>query len=544
MGKSKADKAIQAYEGGKHELDSVDSLTRICARYFVPEYNDLTIDPNESEISLPNTSAGIISHQKMVGGLFSNTVSMGRGHIESADPEMREREEAQRFYKKIGEKGDDIMGIVFPEAYHESLSDYSLGSVGVLYVHFDEETGEHEIEAHGSADCVWYLDRRGRATEMYRKFEYTADQAVEHFGYDSVSDEVRKAYDKSDKKKFEFIHGMYPRKKRNAKRKDSKNMPFEVVYVEVKNRRTVMESGTYRFRYVVYVQNKRRGMRTGYSSAMHSLPAMRTAVRAIDDYFDASEFRTRPAMFMNDENSVDNANALRPGDVRYADLTTTPFLYGGDTDPNGAREVAEVQFSEVEQLHFLDLFQALEHFKEGQKTAYEVSQIIAEKIFMIFPVINSLKGMFSDVITILAQDIIQYGLADVEVPDVLLSKDEGGNIAMGDQFRVKYTSRIDMRVAGVETENVLFAIQEMVQAEQLLEGSTHAQAVVKIEETLMRIANKRNLDVDQTRNSIEYKNELARIRQERIAMANAQADIEAASKRDIQKTPEPGSEAE
>jgi len=101
-----------------------------------------------------------------------------------------------------------------------------------------------------------------------------------------------------------------------------------------------------------------------------------------------------------------------------------------------------------------------------------------------------------------------------------------------------------MRVAGVETENVLFAIQEMVQAEQLLEGSTHAQAVVKIEETLMRIANKRNLDVDQTRNSIEYKNELARIRQERIAMANAQADIEAASKRDIQKTPEPGSEAE
>jgi hypothetical protein len=543
MGKSKADKTIQAYNSGKHELDSIASLTRVCARYFKPEYNDLTIDPIESEISLPNTSAPIISHWKMVGGLFSNTIAMGRGLIESGNPELREREAPKRFYKKIGEKADDIMQIVFPEPYHQSLSDYCLGSVGVLYVHFDEETNEHEIEAHNASDCVWYLDRRGKPMKMYRKFEYTADQAVEHFGYDSVSEDVQKAYDKDDNKKFEFIHGMYPRKKRNAKRKDSKNMPFEVVYVEVNKRKTVMESGTYRFRYVVYVQNKRRGMRTGYSSAMLSLPATRTAVRAIDDYFDASEFKSRPAMFMDDENSVDNAQALRPGDVRQADLTTQPFLYGGDNDPSGAREVAEVQFSEIEQLHFLDLFQALEHFKEQTKTAYEVSQIIAEKIFLIYPTINSVKGMFSDVITILAQDIIQYNLSGEEPPEEILTQ-EDGQVGVGDEFRVKYTSRIDTRLSGVETENILFAIQEMVEAENLLMNSTHSQAIVKIEEVLTSIAERRNLDVEQTRNSIQYKEELSNIQNQRMAQMKAQADAQALAKRDLNKAPEEGSEAE
>lgn len=543
MGKSKADKALQAYEGGKHELDSVDSLTRVCSRYFRPEYTDLTIDPIESEISLPNTSAGIIAHIKMVGGLFSNTIAMGRGKIESANPLMRDLEGPKRFYGKVGEKADDIMGLIFNEPYHESLDDYTLGSVGVLYVDFDETDSEHEVTAHNHADCVWYLDRKGKTVKMYRKFEYTADQAVEHFGYDSVSADVQKAYDKDDNKKFEFIHGMYPRKKRNPKRKDSKNMPFEVIYVEVLKRKVVMESGTHRFRYVVYVQNKRRGMRTGYSSAMHSLPAMRTAVRAIDDWFDASEFRTRPVMFMDDENSVDNAQSMRPGDVRQADLANRPFLYGGGGDPDGAKEVAEMQIGEVNQLHFLDLFQALEHFKEGTKTAYEVSQIIAEKIYLIYPTINSIKGMFSDVITIVAQDIIQFGLIDEVVPDELLTQDDQGNPALGDELRVKYSSRIDAQISGVETENILFAIQEMVQVEQLLTQSTNSQALVKIEEVLTKIAERRNMSVDDIRNSHKYKEELANIKADRMEILETQASAEAAGRRDVQKAPEEGSEA-
>ena len=48
MGKSKADRAIQAYNSGKSDLESVDSLTRTCSRYFRPEYTDLSTDPNGS----------------------------------------------------------------------------------------------------------------------------------------------------------------------------------------------------------------------------------------------------------------------------------------------------------------------------------------------------------------------------------------------------------------------------------------------------------------------------------------------------------------
>ena len=544
MAKSKAHKVIAAFNEGKGELDTQNSLTRTCGRYFRPEYTDLDQSPFDGgEITLPNTSAGIDAHQKMVNGMFSNTVTMGKGTIESANAMLRDVEAVKMYYGSVGDKVNDIIGHAFAQPYHESLDDWCLGSVGVLYVDFDEDSNEHEIICYNPAECVWYNDRKGNPFKMYRRFEYTPDQAVDHFGYDMVSRDIQKAYDSDENTKFCFIHAMYPRKKRNARRRDDLNMPYEVIYVEEKAKKKVMETGTQRFRYVVYVQNKRRGLRTGYSSAMHSLPSMRTAIKAIDDWFDAAEFRARPAMLMADEDSVDNAQDLGPGDVRQCSDPNEIFLYGGQMDPAGAKEVYDAQIEEVKTLHYLDLFQALEMFKTGQMTAYEVSKIIAEKLLLIFPIVNSIKGMFSDVMVIIAQDIIQYGLIEQTPPPELL-KAENGMIGMSDEFRVRYTSRVDAQLSGVETDNILLAVQEMAQAETILTQTTDTQAIVKIENVLRDIAERRNVQVSAIRNSQEFKGEKARIANERMAMMKAQADAEAAGKRDVNQAPQEGSEAQ
>ncbi|MFW0778318.1 MAG: portal protein [Rickettsiales bacterium] len=543
MAKSKAHKVIAAFNEGKGELDTQNSLTRTCGRYFRPEYTDLDQSPFDGgEITLPNTSAGINAHQKMVNGLFSNTVTMGRGTIEAADAMLRDIEAVKYFYGAVGDKVNDIVSQAFAQPYHESLDDWCLGSVGVLYVDFDDDTNEHEIICYNPAECVWYTDRKGNPYKMYRRFEYTPDQAVDHFGYDEVSKDIQKAYDNDENCKFTFIHAMYPRKKRNERRRDDLNMPYEVLYVEEKAKKKVLETGTQRFRYVVYVQNKRRGLRTGYSSAMHALPSMRTAIKAIDDWFDAVEFRTRPAILMSDEDSVDNAQDIGPGDVRQCSDPNEIFLYGGQLDPNGSKEVYEAQIEEVNTLHYLDLFQALEMFKTNQMTAYEVSKIIAEKLLLIFPIVNSIKGMFSDVMVIVAQDIIQYGLID-EAPPPELIENENGMLGVSEDFRVRYTSRVDAQISGVETDNILLAVQEMAQAEGILMQTTDTQAMVKIEEILRDIATRRNVQVSAVRKSTEYKTEIARIKQERMAMLKAQADADAAGKRDVQKAPEEGSEA-
>jgi len=163
-----------------------------------------------------------------------------------------------------------------------------------------------------------------------------------------------------------------------------------------------------------------------------------------------------------------------------------------------------------------------------------VAQIIAEKIHLISPVIHPLKdSCFSPLFEIIAEDIMQHGLVDMVIPSEL----------EGDEFRVKYTSRIDARVSGIETENLLFAIQEMAQVEKLMEGP-HTRSIMKIEEILRDIADKRNLEPDLTRTTKEYEDELARIAQNEANAMAAEADAQAASKRNMNQAPEQGSETQ
>lgn len=535
MARTRVDQIIKAYHDGMGNMAPLHSLTRVLARYFSPSYADLTMDPSASEIALPNTSAGIKAQQTFVSGLYSNTISMGKGTIESADPTLRDEELAKRYYGKVGEKGNDIVRVIFPKAYREMLDDMALSSVGVIYIHFDDETNEHEVLTYNPADCVWYEDHSGKVNKMYRGFEYTADQAVGRFGLENVGEKVRKAYNDDSKAntKFKFIHCVRPRKDRKAMRKDNLNMPYESIYICEDDKQIVEESGYLNFRYVVNVMMKRRGLKSGTSPAMNSLPSMRTLVRGIDDFLDAVEFKTNPVLFMNDRESVDNAKSLKPGDVRYAKLGEKPFLYGEGGDPASVDALNERMREEIRELHFADLFQALEEFKQGQRTAYEISQIIAEKIGMVAPIVHPIKETFADVYDIIASDIINYKLIDVDVPDIL----------RGDQFRVRYTSRIDSRVSGVETENLLFAIEEVAKAEQLMQ-TPETKALFKSEEVYREVLDARNIKPDLSRTTDEYQEELDRMAQESQQAMMAQADAKALSKRNVNQAPDEGSEAQ
>ena len=531
---------VKAYDAGMNELASFRSLVQTCARYFKPTYGDLTTDPQESEVALPNTSICIDAQQKLCAGIYSNTISLGRGVLESEDPLKRDMEDVSRYYGFVGEKTNDIVRYGFPSTYREAIDDYGLTGVGIYYVHYNDKTGEHEFTSYNPCDCVWYEDTKGNVSKFMRGFEYTADQAVEKFGYENVSEKIRKCWDDESKadEKFKFIHCVRPRKERNKKRLDKMNMPYEDIYVEADQKKIVKEGGLRRMRYVVFVMFKRRGLRTGYSPAMHSLPSARTLVRGIDDFYDAIEFRTNPVMFMNDRESVSNARSLAPGDVRYARLSETPFLYGQNGDPATVDAMNEHLRDEITTLHFLDLFNALEDFKTGERTAYEVAQIIAEKVHLIAPVIHPLKDKcFAPLFEIVAEDIIEHGLIEQPIPSSLMEGD-------GDRFRVVYTSRIDSRMSGIETENLMFAIQEMAQAETMLSQTTHTQAIIKIEDVLNEIRRRRNLESSLTRSSIDYQKEMERLEQKMMEMAQQQANIEAASRRDVQAKPEEGSEQE
>lgn len=90
--------------------------------------------------------------------------------------------------------------------------------------------------------------RTGRIDSVYRLLQLTAAQAVDRFGLKNVSDAVKSQYDADPHniKTFEFVHCIRPRIKSDGKLSQGKlktNMPFESLYVDLKTKELVMESG-------------------------------------------------------------------------------------------------------------------------------------------------------------------------------------------------------------------------------------------------------------------------------------------------------------
>ena len=544
MGRSRADQHIQAYDQGISEKGSFDTTVERVSRYFAPTYDTLNIDPKDSEIAMPNTSAGIIAQRTLIAGLYSNTVSMGRGVLTSTNPKKRDDELVKRFYGAVGKKANDIIMGIMPQQYLKMLPYYTNTSVGIGFIAFDEKTEEHSIMVYDQRNCVWFEDSKGRPNKMLRGFEYTAEQAIEEFGADNVGDEVLKAYNDQSKsnQKFEYIHVVQKRRKRNEKRLDAKNMAYEELYIERKSKKIVRESGYKRFRYVVVVMNQIEGRMTGYSSSMFSLPSMRTLVRGTDDYYDAVEMATGPTLLLNDRDSVEDAKGgLTPYNILYANMKDgDPFMYGGQSDPTGVMKANETLRDEIYKLHFNDLFNALDQFKSGEKTAFEVAKIIAEKIHMIAPIVHPLKNnWFAPTFEIVSEDIMENRLIDDEKPEILTVNDEGE--PEGDVFQVKYTSRVDTQANGVETENLLMALMECAQIEKAVGEGLFTKSKFVLGEAFQTVLEARAIEPEIYRNEKDAIKEFEKLVGEAKQAADEQAIRDATSKTPMSKAVEPGS---
>ena len=446
-----AQKIIKARDALKSKRSTYRMLCDEVARLFSPDMQDLLKAPEGSEILQPITSTGILAQERMTSGLFSNTMSMGRGNIIDQDPIKMKMSGVPRFYTALSKTTHRrIQTSPFPEKYEELLRGFDLRGEGVMYVYFNGITKEHEFSVYPSVRCFPVRDSKGAVVEMYREYELTALQAVLDFGHENVSEVVQKAFNRDDHDvKFEFIHCVRPRRERNAKRLDAANMRFESVHVEVGQKKVVRESGTKRMRYLMPRCFVRDGEDCGRSPAMLALPVARTLMQVVKDHMDGMELQIGPPIFLPDAQAVERA-VLKAFTVNYCDMSnSSPFVYDGKGNLQLSADFIKVLSEEINKLHYVDLFAMLEQIKTGQKTAYEISQLVAERIQAISPVVNRLSsGFFAPLYEIVAEDILEHKLLNEPAPSVL----------RGSEFRVLYTSRLDVQLADLELSIISQAI--------------------------------------------------------------------------------------
>jgi hypothetical protein len=85
---------------------------------------------------------------------------------------------------------------------------------------------------------------------IYRRFKLTARAIIQKFGT-AASPDIIMMEKKDPYQEIEIIHAVYPRSDFNPKKQDKKNMPFESVYFEYKNKNELSVSGFKEFPFVV-----------------------------------------------------------------------------------------------------------------------------------------------------------------------------------------------------------------------------------------------------------------------------------------------------
>jgi hypothetical protein len=133
---------------------------------------------------------------------------------------------------------------------YESMYDTAISGQCALYVEDGTDTTFH-FEEWPLASCWAATSKRdGLVDTVYYQFSLTAQQAVNEYGADKVSDKISKTLEKKPYTLFNFVQAIFPREKEadgKPQRVKDKLLPFASLHVEVDSKTVVRDSGYHEF---------------------------------------------------------------------------------------------------------------------------------------------------------------------------------------------------------------------------------------------------------------------------------------------------------
>ena len=269
-----------------------------------------------------------------------------------------------------------------------------LGSIGTGCL-FVEEGKERALNFHDLfvGNFVLLENSQGILDTLIRKIVYTARQAVQEFGIDSVGPSVRDAY--NDPKKidelFEFIHEVAPREKWSGGRRDKLSLPYSSIYVGVKDKLIVKEGGYYEMPFMGVRLDKESEEIYGRGIGVKMLPEIKLLNKMRETTIRAAEKVVDPPLQVPHDGFLHPLRTI-PGGIMYFRSGTTDRVQPLETNANLGLGLEMEKKSEeaIKDAWFYDLWKLLAERKN--MTATEVLERVEEKLVILGPMLGRLQG--------------------------------------------------------------------------------------------------------------------------------------------------------
>lgn len=286
------------------------------------------------------------------------------------------------------------------QALHQGWRD--VGTYGVMAMVIAEDDRE-VIHCYplSVGEYAIGVDDRGVPDTLYRRFIMTAAQLVARFGRSKLSADVLRNFDAGQvDHEYKLIHAIEPRFDRQYGKRDSRNMPWRSVIIQIDSDGTkdgiLEESGFNEFPCVVGRWGASASdVYSEESPGMVALGDVRQLQHEQKQKGNSIDYIVNPPLIMPTA-ARDNEDDFEPGGRIYLDAPAqkdaVQSAWQVQMDINALRQdIAEVQ-QRINQAFSVDMFLMLSGQQMGKMTATEVAERHEEKLMMLGPVLSRLNN--------------------------------------------------------------------------------------------------------------------------------------------------------
>jgi Bacteriophage head to tail connecting protein len=286
-----------------------------------------------------------------------------------------------------------------PEANFASQTDecyMSLGAFGNDLLYIDEVVGRClRYRSVPLSELVWAQNHQGMVDTVYRKFRYTAKQAIQHWGREYVPQVIRDTFAKTPFEEAEYLHVIRPNYEHVPFAYGERGMKYECWYIHL-GQKAVLERSAYRT-FPCAVGRYRMAPRETYGRgpATTCLPDVRTANEMVKTGLRAGQKAVDPPILLAEESVLSNFNQ-RPGANNYGMMTGDGKPLAMPFESKANFQVGEQQLADTRNIirdTFLNtLFQIL--VQNPNMTATEALLRAQEKGELIAPTMGRQQSEF------------------------------------------------------------------------------------------------------------------------------------------------------
>lgn len=440
----RAEAMKRRYDELRQKRGTWDGHFREVARYVFPEQDDFwQTFTNSSHGERKNqwifdatAPQALIRFASIMESLLTPRSQTWHG-LQAENLELREDRETQLFF-------DEVTRRLFQQRYAPRANFQSqinetfmaLGSFGTGAVFIDRKAGEGiRYKSCFIGDIYIDVNFQGMVDTVYRRFDYSNQQAVQRWGKDAPARVLKEVGEKPYERR-EYLHIVLPNNELIPDRLDFKGMPFSELYVSMDDVEEMGEGGYRTMPYAVSRYLTSPHEIYGRSPAMAVLPDIKTLNDMAKTDLQAAHKIVDPPLLIHDDGILGAGSMqvdLRAGGQNFGGVSADgrplimPLQTGARVDIN--EQKMQVKRDTINAAFLVDLFQIL--VQTPRMSATEAMIRAQEKGALLAPVGRQESELLGAIIEREIEILNESGMMP-EPPPALV--DDGGN------FEIVYDS--------------------------------------------------------------------------------------------------------